>query len=308
MSVQLTPFGDGANLFTLEAGGVRAQVTDYGAALVSLRHPDGTGLVLGFDDVSGYQRDESFRGVIAGRYANRIAEGRLTLGGKTWVLPCNNGRNHLHGGPEGFGKRFWQAEMDEAAAAVRFLLISPHLDQGYPGEVTAAVRYAIEDDGRLTLTLSARADRPTVVNLTPHGYFNLAGADDIASHLLRLHCSTFTPVDGDLIPTGEIAEVAGTPFDFRAPRPFPPEIDLNFAVDGEPGTLRPVAEVRDPRSGRTLVVRATAPGVQVYGGGGSGGFCVEPQYFPDSPNQPAFAAPVVDPDHPYEETVEYRLQ
>lgn len=316
MSVQVSSFGPAARLFELAAGGIRAAVTDFGAALVALHHPDGTNVALGFADETGYRADSQHMGVIVGRYANRIAGGRFALDGQTWPLPCNDGANHLHGGPDGFGRRRWTAEVDRQDTAVRFTLDSPHGNQGYPGAVAAAAEYRVTADGRLVLTLSATADRPTIVNLAPHGYFNLAGDRDVRRHMLRLNASRYTPVDDTLIPTGAIDPVAGGPFDFREPRPFPGDIDLNFVVDGIPGELRDVATVSDPDSGRRLGVRATAPGVQIYGGeflaaGGRfpahAGFCIEPQYFPDAPNQPGFTVPRIDADTAYREVVEYRL-
>ena len=316
MGVRVLPFGPPARLFELEAGSIRAAVTDFGAALVALHHPDGTNVALGFDDVAGYQADRGSVGVIVGRYANRIAGGRLILDGQTWTLPCNEGPNHLHGGPDGFGRRLWTGEADAANAAVQFSIRSPHLDQGYPGAVVARAQYRIDNDSRLVLTLSATADRPTVVNLTPHAYFNLAGSGDIRDHHLRLYASRYTPVDDTLIPTGDIASVDGSSFDFRVPRPFPPDIDMNFAIDGNPGDLRDVATITHMGSQRRLAVRATAPGAQVYGGkylakGGRfpahGGFCIEPQYFPDAPNHAGFAVPRIDETGEYREIVEYAL-
>jgi aldose 1-epimerase len=316
MGVRVLPFGGSASLFELEAGRIRAAVTDFGAALVAFHHPDGTNVVLGFDDVTGYQGDSQFVGVIVGRYANRIAGGRFTLDGETWTLPCNDGPNHLHGGPDGFGRRLWKAEVDTERTAVQFSIKSPHLDQGYPGAVVATAQYRIDDDSRLVLTLSAIADRPTIVNLAPHAYFNLAGAGDIRDHHLRLFASSYTPVDEMLIPTGRVTTVEGSPFDFRSSRLFPPDIDLNFAIDGSPGDLRDVATVAHGDSQRSLTVRATAPGAQIYGGkqladGGRfpshAGFCIEPQYFPDAPNQPGFAVPRIDETGQYRETVEYGL-
>jgi len=317
MPVQVTPFGNSASLYTLEGGGVRATVTNFGAALVSLYHPDGTDVVLGFDDVAGYRADDQFIGVIVGRYANRIAGGRFELDGETWQLPRNDGLNHLHGGPDGFGRRMWEAHVDEANTSVCFRLISPHLDQGYPGRLSVCASYQLTADGRLLVTLDATADRPTIVNLASHAYFNLAGGGDVLGHTLKLHAHQYTPADSALIPTGDIVEVAGTPFDFRAPRPFDGDLDTNFVVDGDPGNLRPVAEACDPVSMRCLRVRATAPGVQVYGGQNLGagkhfspheGLCLEAQYFPNSPNQPEFSTPLIDQDHPYHEVVEYRFR
>jgi aldose 1-epimerase len=316
MGVQVLPFGRSANLFVLEAGGIRAAVTEFGAALVALHHPDGTNVVLGFDDVTGYETDRSSVGVIVGRYANRIAGGRLILDGQTWTLPCNDGPNHLHGGPDGFGRRRWTAEVDAENSAVQFSLLSPHLDQGYPGTLVARAEYRITDDSRLVLTLSATADRPTIVNLAPHAYFNLAGSGDIRGHQLRMHASRYTPVGDTLIPTGQVAPVDGGAFDLRAPRPFPPDIDINFAIDGSAGDLREVATITHTHSQRRLAIRATAPGAQIYGGRylGKGrhfaahaGFCVEPQYFPDAPNQSGFAVPRIDETGEYRQTVEYAL-
>lgn len=316
MGVRVLPFGRSASLFELEAGGIRAAVTDFGAALVALHHPDGTNVVLGFDDLAGYQADSQFVGVIVGRYANRIARGRFVLDGETWTLPCNNWPNHLHGGPDGFGRRLWKAEVDTKNTAVRFLITSPHLDQGYPGTLVATAEYRISDASRLVLTLSATADRPTIVNLAPHAYFNLAGSGDIGGHDLRLFASRYTPVDDTLIPTGHVDAVDGSPFDFRVPRPFPPDIDMNFAIDGSPGELRDVAMVTHVDSQRRLTVRATAPGAQIYGGkylaeGGRfpahAGFCIEPQYFPDAPNQSGFTVPRIDETGEYRELVEYML-
>ena len=316
MGVRILPFGRSARLFELEAGGIRAAVTDFGAALVALHHPDGTNVMLGFDDVTGYQTDSQFVGVIVGRYANRIARGRFILDGQTWTLPCNDGANHLHGGPDGFGRHLWTAEVDTQNTAVQFSIRSPHLDQGYPGTVVATAQYRIDNGGRLLLTLSATADRPAIVNLAPHAYFNLAGSGDIRGHHLRLYASRYTPVDDTLIPTGHVATVDGGAFDLRVPRPFPPDIDMNFAVDGNPGDLRDVATVTHVDSQRRLAVRATTPGVQIYGGkyltnGGRfpahAGFCIEPQYFPDAPNQTGFAVPRIDEIGEYREAVEYTL-
>lgn len=316
MGVRVLPFGRSASLFVLEAGGIRAAVTDFGAALVALHHRDGTNVVLGFDDVTGYQADRQSVGVIVGRYANRIAGGRLELDDQTWTLPCNDGPNHLHGGPDGFGRRSWTAEVDAQNTAVQFSIRSPHLDQGYPGTVVARAQYRIANDSRLVLTLSATADRPTIVSLAPHAYFNLAGSADIRNHQLRVYASRYTPVDDTLIPTGQVAPVEGSPFDLRAPRPFPPDIDINFVIDGSPGDLREVAAITHTDLRRRLAIRATAPGAQVYGGkylakGGHfpahAGFCVEPQYFPDAPNQSGFAVPRIDETGEFREAVEYTL-
>jgi aldose 1-epimerase len=316
MGVRVLPFGRSASLFVLEAGSIRAAVTEFGAALVALHHPDGTNVVLGFDDVTGYEADRQSVGVIVGRYANRIASGRFILDGQTWTLPCNDGPNHLHGGPDGFGRRLWTAEVDAQSTAVQFSITSPHLDQGYPGTVVARAQYRIANDSRLVLTLSATADRPTIVNLAPHAYFNLSGSADIRGHQLRVNASRYTPVDDTLIPTGHVVPVDGSSFDLRVPRTFPPDIDMNFAIDGSPGHLREVATITHTDSQRRLAIRATAPGAQIYGGKylargrhfpAHAGFCVEPQYFPDAPNQSGFAVPRIDQTGEYREVVEYAL-
>lgn len=316
MSISVRSFGDGASLFQLEAGGVCAHVTNYGAAFVSLIHPDGTDVVLGFDDVSGYVNDTAFVGVIVGRYGNRIAHGRLRLNGETWELPCNDGPHHIHGGPDGFGKRFWDAKIDEALNAVTFTLTSPHLDQGYPGNLVATATYRMMEDGALELTLEATSDRSTVVNLVPHAYFNLAGTGDILKHEVKLCADRYTSVDDANIPTGEIKEVSNTPYDYRDWKVIDADMDINYALNGIIGTLRPVAEVRDPLSGRHMKIQATPPGLQLYSGmnlveshdfAPNSGLCLEPQYFPDSPNHENFLTPRIEPGVPAHETITYRF-
>ena len=316
MSIDVSEFGAGTRLFQLKAHGLKLAVTDYGAGLVSLVHPDGTDVVLGLENGESYRADTQFMGVIAGRYANRISGSAFFLDGNTWRLPCNDGKNHIHGGSGGFGERIWRSIIDEARNAVRFSLSSQHLDNGYPGRIEVAVTYRIAEDGDLQLTLEARADRTSLVNLAPHGYFDIAGNRQSGRHMLQLYASRYTPVNEELIPTGDILPVDDTAYDFCHPRRFDQSLDINYVTDGSPGKLRPVGDVWDPVSGRKLSVRATAPGVQVYGGANLGaggkypsyaGFCLEPQYFPDSPNQTQFAAPVIDPEHPYHEIVEYSL-
>lgn len=315
MAVTVKAFGAGARLYRLKAHGRMAEMSDFGAALVSLHHPDGKNVVLGLPDGEAYRNDGHSMGIIAGRHANRIAGGRFALDGQTWSLPLNDGRNHLHGGEAGFGRRLWRGEAAGDGTGVNFRLTSPHLDEGYPGALEVTVSYRFTPAGTLRIGLHAEAGRPALVNLAPHGYFNLTDGGKAADHLLRLHASAYTPADAELIPTGEIVRVAGV-LDYRTPKPFGPDLDLNFVVDGQAGTLRPVAEISDPLSGRRMRVRATAPGVQVYGGGALGGggayeahagFCIEPQYFPDSPNQAAFTTPLARPGQPYEEFVEIEL-
>lgn len=314
-ATRLTPFGDGATLATLERDGFRVCVTNRGAALVSLVFPDGTDVVLGYGDGAGYRDDGYYMGPVVGRYANRIAGGRFDLNGHTWTLDPNEGANQLHGGPDGFGRRDWSLDTDATNGhpAVRLTLDSPHLDQGFPGRVSAEALYELEPGGLLRLTLTAASDRPTVVSLTSHAYLNLAGGGTVAGHEMRLYARRYTPLDGACLPTGAILPVAGSDLDYRQWRPFDPGLDNNVMVDGTPGDLRPVADLRDRASGRGLTVLATAPAAQIYGGGGlgppfvaHGGLCVEPQACPDAPNQPAFATPLVTPETPYRAVIAFQ--
>lgn len=326
------------------AQGTRATLCDYGATLVSLELPDETtpggmsDVVLGFDTAEEYWENGPFFGATVGRYANRVAGGRFTLDGVDYALAVNDGPNHLHGGPTGFHRRLWQAEPAADGARVRFSLQSSDADEGYPGALFVSVSYELTPDNRLIIEYSAETQSPTVVNLTHHSYFNLTGsvganrATSIEGHVLSLAADTFTPTDAHQIPTGERRLVSGTPFDFREPTPIgariglsDPELivgsgyDHNFVIDGWDGSLRPVAEVFEPTTGRTLVVSTTEPGLQFYSGNhlrgvrGKGGrvhaardgFCLEAQHFPDSPNQPSFPSTVLRPGQTYRQTTQY---
>jgi len=313
--------------------GVRADVMNYGAALVSLCTPDRNGnlsnIVLGYDRLEDYLTDKNYIGVIVGRYANRIANGSFMLDSRNFDLPNNDGENHLHGGVDGFDKRLWQAmvRQDANGCGVKFTLDSPHLDQGYPGNLTVGIEYWLTHDGMLSIFLTAETDRVTVVNLASHSYFNLSYNERIDGHRIRLFASSYTPVDKDLIPTGVISPVAGSPFDFRAEKEVGIDLtgshpqlvlaggfDHNFVVDGPPGTLRPVADVSDPGSGRQILISSTQPGVQFYTGNmlagkfkPHAGLCLETQHFPDSPNRSSFPSTLVFPEEPYAETIEYRF-
>jgi len=336
-AVAIEPFGDTpegpASLYRLDAGGrCRLAVTEFGAALVSLEAPDRDGrlanVVLGYDNAAGYVDDIASLGVVVGRYGNRIARGRFELDGQAYELECNNGPNHLHGGSKGFGRRLWRAEVpDESVPAVRFSLTSPNADSGYPGTLEATVVYDLGADDSLTVTFAATCDQASVVNLAHHAYYNLAGGGSVIDHELTLKAQKFLPIDGVMIPLPETADVAGTPFDFREAAPlgdriFGPHpmivtakgLDHCFIVDGEAGSCRPVARLRDPDSGRTLDVSSTQPGVQVYTANHlgdpflpHGAVCLETQHFPDSPNRPDFPSTRIDPDRPYEETMVLRL-
>lgn len=239
-------------------------------------------------------------GFIVGRYANRIARGRFLLDGKTYQLACNDGRHHLHGGPRGFQHVAWEGERRGDAVLLRHM--SCDGEEGYPGNLEAQVTYRLEGTA-LRIGFEAHTDRPTPVNLTNHAYFNLAGEGTIDGHELRLAAACYLPVDEELIPTGEIAPVAGTPLDFRDWRRIgAARIDHSFVLEG-------AAELRDPASGRRVRIRTTQPGLQVYSGHLSGrrGICLEPQHFPDSPNRPAFPSTVLRPGERYRHSAVYEL-
>ncbi|CCQ75113.1 aldose epimerase family protein [Magnetospira sp. QH-2] len=326
--VRREPFGQ-ANLFHLNAGGSwRITLTNFGAALVAWHMPDGDGqagnILLGFDDFQDYLDDDQFTGVIVGRFANRIAQGRFNFAGTPYLLPRNDSPNHLHGGPDGFHRRVWEADVFERSdhVGVRFGLLSPHGDQGYPGTLTVRAHYRLYTEDRLTLDLEADSDRPTLVNLACHAYFNLAGGGSVLDHRIQVHASRYLPINEACLPTGEIRSVEGSALDLRRPQSLrgvlsredqqltmAGGVDHCLVVDGHPGELRPAANVEDPASGRRLRVAATQPGVQVYSGNNlkgmpfkkHAGLCLETQHFPDSPNQPGFPSTVIDPDHPYRE-------
>jgi aldose 1-epimerase len=346
MNISETPFGstkDGqpVALFTLtNARGHETRISTLGGTVVSLSVPDRDGkledVVLGFDSLRDYEDRSPFFGCITGRYANRIANGKFTLDGRTHSLAVNNGPNHLHGGIVGFDKKVWKPRTEKTADAVRLVLshTSPDGDEGYPGELACEVAYTWTNDNELRIDYTATTSAPTVVNLTNHSYFNLAGHDGgpILGHLLKLEADAFTPTDATAIPTGERRAVEGTPFDFRTAQPIGARIDAsdqqikwgfgydhNFIVDGTAGRLRPCAELSDPSSGRVMTVLTTEPGVQLYtanfmdnlkGKAGAvypkrGGVCLETQHFPDSPNQPDFPTTVLRPGDTYRSTTVY---
>lgn len=347
--VERTPFGtlpggEAAELFVLRnASGAEVRVTGYGGVIVSVRVPDRQGrlgdVVLGHDTLAGYVADDAYFGALIGRCANRIRGGRFVLDGTEHALPVNNGANHLHGGPRGFHKHAWAAETRSAedGAAVVLTRTSPDGEEGYPGTVQARVTYRWTDRCELVVDYEAETDRATPVNLTQHTYFNLSAdaTRDVLGHVLRIAAEGFTPVDATLIPTGEIAPVAGTPFDFRTPLPIGARVeaadeqlahaggyDHNFVLVGEAGALKRAARVHDAGSGRTLELHTTEPGVQFYSGNfldgsvvGKGGvayahrtaFCLEPQHFPDAPNQPAFPSVILRPGQRYASRTVYRF-
>ena len=318
--------------------GASAKFITYGATLAELHVKDRNGkpgdVVLGFDDLQGYLGSHPFFGATVGRYANRIAKGTFTLDGKTYHLPINNAPNSLHGGDQGFNRRVWKAEPVNQAdgSGVRFAYLSKDGEQGYPGNLTATVTYILTNKNELKIEYSAQTDQDTVVNLTNHSYFNLSGSDtgDILKYVLYLNADKFTPVDSTLIPTGEIANVAGTPLDFRKPTAIGARIadlkeiggyDHNFVVNGQMGTLRIAARVSDPDSGREMEVWTTDPGVQFYssihlngiqGKGGVayqkyGAICLETQHFPDSPNHPNFPSTELKPGQKFHSETIYKF-
>ena len=341
------PDGTAVERHTLVNGDVTARVLTYGGILQSLelggRKGEGTNLVLGFADLEGYLENNNpgpYFGALIGRYGNRIAAGRFTLDGETYQLPINNDPNSLHGGDDSFDRRVWDAEPftgPDRTVGVRLRLVSPDGDQGYPGELSVEVTYTLDHFGSLRLDYRATTDAPTVVNLTNHTYWNLAGegSGSIYDHELTIRASRYTPVDATLIPTGELARVEGTPMDFRRPtavgarirQPFEQILfgqgyDHNWVLDRRGEGLEEVAVLRDPRSGRTLKVSTTEPGLQFYSGnfldatlvGTSGtvyrqgdGLALETQHFPDSPNQPAFPSTVLRPGEEYRTTTVFSL-
>jgi len=324
--------GTAVELFTVRAGRLEMRVITYGATIVSLRAPDRRGqlddIVLGLDSLEGYVEQSSYLGPIVGRFANRIARGRFTLDGVAYQVATNDGTEHLHGGVRGFDKVVWSAApfASPTEAGVSLSYTSPDGDEGYPGRLDVTVTYTLTDGDELSVAYEAATDKPSVVNLSQHSYFNLTGVAGTGAlgHLITLHAEHFTPVDASRIPTGEIASVKGTPFDFRSPTPLGARINdddaqlryasgydhnyvLRFARDD---ALVHAAHVLEPTSGRTMDVHTTEPGLQLYSGnwldgtmrGIRGrlhtrrtGLCLETQHFPDSPNRPDFPSVVLRP-------------
>ncbi|SDK30279.1 aldose epimerase family protein [Pseudomonas indica] len=343
------PDGRAVEKFTLRnSQGMEAVVIAYGGILQALRVPDKQGkvddIVLGFDDVDGYLKNGNvYFGATIGRFGNRIAEGRFALDGKTYQIPQNNGSNALHGGPEGFDRKLWQATPhdEDGWVGVQLSYVSPDGEMGFPGTLTTRVTYSLNDANELRIQYHATTDKPTVLNLTNHSYFNLAGAGNpsILEQVATLHASRYTPVNDKLIPTGELPEVAGTPMDFLTPTAFGKHIkddhpqlkfaepkqggfDFNWVLDTGGDLSKLAAEVTDPASGRILQMYTTEPGVQLYTSNfldgsihGKGGkayphwsaFTLETQHYPDSPNQPDFPSTRLDPGQVYTQTTIYKF-
>jgi aldose 1-epimerase len=336
------PDGQAVELYTLRnSHGVEARIMTYGGIVVSLKVPDKQGhlgdVVLGYDTLDAYVKNSPYFGAMIGRYGNRIARGHFTLDGTTYTLATNNYPNALHGGIKGFDKRVWSATTRESADGAELILeyLSKDGEEGYPGNLKVTATYTLMRDDALRLQYRAETDKDTVLNLTQHSYFNLAGQGDILQHQVMIPADRFTPVDATLIPTGELREVKGTPFDFRTPTAIGARIgqddqqlqfgggyDHNWVINKEFGKLSLMARVTEAGSGRVLEVFSTEPGLQFYTGNfldgtitGKGGwvygrraaFCMEPQHYPDSPNRPEFPTVELKPGQVYRNTILYRF-
>lgn len=321
------PDGEQVYLFTLSNDhGVVVSITNYGGAVTSILAPDRNGVfgdvVLGYETLDEYRKNPRYLGALIGRHANRIARGKFSLNGVEYQLAQNNGPNHLHGGVRGFDKRVWTAS--ETADGLHLELFSKDGEENYPGNLKVGVDYSLNDQNELGIDYHATTDKDTIVNLTNHSYFNLAGHGIILDHELMLKADSYTPVSEDLIPTGEIRSVEGTTMDFRTQRVIGDGgYDHNFVLaDWKHGLLRPVARLRDPKSGRAMEVLTTQPGMQFYSGNffdgsfsGKGGvayekyagLCLETQHFPDAPNHPNFPTTVLRADARYKESTIYRF-
>ena len=345
--ISKAPFGtlsDGrrATLYTIaNRHGMLVKITDFGGIITQIHAPDRDGVladvVLGFDSVEPYAAGSAYFGALIGRYCNRIRAGRFTIDGTSHQLHINDATEHLHGGEGGFHQVFWRALPfeEEGRAGLVLMYTSADGEQGYPGTLEVTVVYELNDNNELVLAFDAVTDQTTLVNLTQHSYFNLAGRGTIVGHVLQIDAHGYTPVDQTLIPTGEIASVAGTAFDFRTPRPIGERIgadseqlrfakgyDHNFVL-AKPGgqALALAARVHEPVSGRVLELFTEEPGIQFYSGNfldgsldGKGrnyglhsGFCLEPQHYPDSPNQPAFPTTILRPGQSYATSTVFRF-
>ncbi|QDS98583.1 aldose epimerase family protein [Adhaeretor mobilis] len=324
------------------SNGMRAKFISRGATLAEWHVPDANGetvdVVLGFDEEAGYATGANQHfGCTTGRYANRIAKGRFTIEGREYQLATNIGQNHLHGGPErGLDKVEWAGtEFDGPdGKGVRFHYVSPDGEENFPGDLDCTVVYTLTDDNAIRVEYRATTTKPTHVNLTNHSYFNLAGhgTESVLDHEVRINADHYTVVDEEAIPTGEIAEVAGTPFDFRERQTIGTRLDSltgpdaggydhNYVLNGQTGSVREIAEVFDPSSARRMLVSTDQPGVQLYIGNGLHGqtgkggkqykyrsaVCLETQHFPDTPNQPSFPSTLLQPGETYEHVCEYKF-
>jgi aldose 1-epimerase len=333
-----TPEGESVELYSLRnAKGVEARIMNYGGIVVSLTVPDRSGMlgdvVAGFDNFNDYLKPPPYFGALVGRYGNRIGKAQFSLNGVEYKLANNDGPNTLHGGVKGFDKRIWSAK-EISSQVLELTYVSKDGEEGFPGTLTTTVRYTLTDANELKIEYSATTDKDTVVNLTSHGYFNLAGDGDVLEHQVTINADRFTPVDKTLIPTGELRSVAGTPLDFRTGKTIGSRIedkdeqmsfghgyDHNWVLNRTGPDLELAARVTDRKSGRVMEVLTTEPGLQFYTGNfldgslkGKGktytrrsAFCMETQHFPDSPNKPSFPSTVLKPGQKYETTTIYRF-
>ncbi len=337
--------GRPVSLYTLEnARDVTVQISNYGGTLVSVQWPDANGriadVLLGYYDLEGFLENNPYFGGIIGRYANRIDEGMFTLNGQRYTLATNDGPNHLHGGEQGFDKRVWDTEpiTGRDSVGVRLRYVSPDMEEGYPGELTNEVTYTLNNRNELRLEYAATTTEPTIVNLTNHPYWNLAGQGNgkVLDHRMMINANQFTPIDSTLIPSGEIRDVAGTPFDFREPTAIGARInqetsqlrygngyDHNWVLNkSEPGVLTLACRVSEHNTGRVLEIYTTEPGLQFYSGNFLDGsitgknnevyeyreaLVLEAQHFPDSPNHPDFPSTVLEPGEHYTQTTIYKF-
>lgn len=345
MAVTVDDF-DNIKLYTLKnANGVTIKVTNYGAIVTSILVPDRDGklgdIALGYNRVEDYINavDKPYFGAIVGRFGNRIAKGEFSIGGETYKLAVNNGDNHLHGGVIGFDKVVWDAKPVEGSSwtGVELSYLAKDKEEGYPGNLSIKVTYKLADDNSLTVDYHATTDNATPVNLTQHTYFNLKGEGQgtILDHEMMINAKRYTPVDEGLIPTGEMPSVSGTPFDFTSPKPIGRDIgmshqqleyglgyDHNFVLDKNGDEMSLAARVHEPTSGRVMEIHTTEPGIQFYCGnfldgrlkGKSGnayvhrgGFCLETQHYPDSPNQPKFPSCILKPGETYSTTTVFKF-
>jgi aldose 1-epimerase len=336
------PDGTPVDLYTLTNGkGMEVKITNYGGIVVSIKTPDRNGklddIVLGYDTLDGYLKRNPMFGTIVGRYANRIARARFTLNGVEYTLARNSGENHIHGGPKGFDKQVWRAKPVSRREGVALELgyLSKDGEEGFPGTLSATVTYTLTADNELKIDYLAQTDKDTIINLTNHSYFNLAGDGDVLEHEVMINADRFTPIGAGSIPTGELRDVKGTPLDFTQSKAIGARIDSqdeqmilgrgydhNYVLNHKPGERGLAAVVYEPKTGRVMEVHTTEPGVQLYTGNnldgsitGKGGrvygrrtgLCLETQHFPDSPNKPQFPSTVLKRGEKYQTTTIYKF-
>ena len=326
-----------AKIFHLSNGsGMEVEISSFGGIITKLIVPDKDGksenVVLGYEDIGSYDNNNNYFGAAIGRFGNRIAKGRFELNGQSYQLATNDGENHLHGGNIGFNRVIWHADLEKTDNSVKVLMSynSPDGEEGYPGNLMTTLSFELTQDNKLLLEFGAETDKPTIANLTHHGYFNLSGMrENVLQHQLTLYAPKYTPVDAGLIPTGEIKEVSGTPFDFTSPRQIgarivevPGGYDHNFVVkDGHSKELVKMAELYHEGSGRVMALYADTPAMQFYSGNfldGSitvngvnysrhMGLCLEPQTFPNAPNEPSFPTATLNPGEKYSHRIQYHF-